>query len=225
MKKSAYLFSGLILTFSLASCGTPSVSSSVSSGNGSSAGPATSIAGTSYTSVDGTTSQSNASEGSGSAVSSESTAPSVSSDGTSSSASSSSAGTSLPSIDYVKVFCETSWSYTYAWITNNGSVTKLCGDWPGAPLNSYNDKWKTYDFKGYASLNIIFNKGSGGQQTKDLSIASAGYWWYYNNQWYQSEPSVNPPSFEPNGTTSGTSMRPRKPANTLPTTPANAKSL
>jgi glycosidase len=185
MKKSAYLFSGLILTFSLASCGTPSVSSSVSSGNGSSAGTSTSIAGTS-SSVTGTPSQSNASEGSGSAVSSEtSTVPQISSD------SSSSAATSLPSIDYIKVFCETSWSYTYAWTTTNGT-TELVGKWPGALLESYNDKWKTYDFKGYTSLNIIFNKGSGAAQTSDLSIDSAGYWWYYGTTWYQSEPAVNP---------------------------------
>jgi hypothetical protein len=41
-------------------------------------------------------------------------------------------------------------------------VTKLVRQMARRFAQSYNDKWKTYDFKGYTSLNIIFNKGSGG---------------------------------------------------------------
>lgn len=97
--------------------------------------------------------------------------------------------TSLPAIDYVKVFCATSWNYTYAWTEEGGTVTKLVGDWPGAALNDFDSNWKTYDFTGYTAFNIIFNTGNGGNQTGDLSIPRAGYWYFYNDQWYNEDPT------------------------------------
>ena len=103
-----------------------------------------------------------------------------------SSDSSASAASSLPAIDYVKVFCETTWTDVYAWKGSGDSVEKLAGDWPGTNLQDYDEHWKTYDFRGQTSLNIIFNRA--GAQTRDLSIPSAGYWWYYQNEWYNEDP-------------------------------------
>ena len=95
---------------------------------------------------------------------------------------------SLPQIDYVKVFCEKTWTHVYAWKGVGGNAEKLVGDWPGSELQNYDDNWKTYDFRGETSFNIIFNAGQNGRQTSDLKITSAGYWWYYQNQWYNEDP-------------------------------------
>lgn len=102
----------------------------------------------------------------------------------------SSSGTSaLPEIDYVKVFCETKWENVWAW-DDEGDFFP---DWPGPALQEYDSNWKTYDFKGRsAPFNIIFNRS--GEQTANLSIPSVGYWWYYQNNWYQTDPLDIPPA-------------------------------
>ena len=90
---------------------------------------------------------------------------------------SSSEDESLPAIDYVKVFAwKTTYTYTYAWIGSGNQVTKLVGDWPGTALQPYDSEWLTYDFEGYTSFNIIFSN-NGQNQTADLTISHAGYYW------------------------------------------------
>ena len=93
----------------------------------------------------------------------------------------------LPNIDYVKVFAPSdSYNTIYAWIGNGDSATKLVGNWPGTKMNKstaigdseHDAKWNTYDFKDKTSLNIIFSS-NGQNQTADLSIDGAGYYWYY----------------------------------------------
>ena len=94
----------------------------------------------------------------------------------------------LPAIDYIKVFVETCWDNVYAWKVNNGKTTEITKSWPGNPLKTYDQNWKTYDFEDYTSLNIIFNASSG--QTADLSIDTAGYFWFYSGQFYTKNPLV-----------------------------------
>ena len=106
----------------------------------------------------------------------------LSSDETSSELTSSNSETvesSLPEISYVQVFAPTVYSHVYAWVENAGVVDELVGTWPGALLKSYDENWRTYDFQGYTALNIIFNVGSSANQTANLTISSAGYYWYY----------------------------------------------
>jgi glycosidase len=67
-------------------------------------------------------------------------------------------------------------------------VHKITGDWPGASLKTYNGSWKTYDFEGYSALNLIFNQGSGKSQTSNLSLSQAGYWYFYQNRFYSTDP-------------------------------------
>ena len=102
----------------------------------------------------------------------------------SSSKTSKSQGTSLPEIDYIKVFCESHWTNVWAWDAGGNLFDK----WPGAELSVYDSDWKTFDFEGKTSLNLIFNEGSDANKTPDLTITSKGYWWYYQNQWYQENP-------------------------------------
>ncbi len=88
----------------------------------------------------------------------------------------------LPAIDYVKVFApKDKYSHIYAW-TSNG---ELLGGWPGKTMVEADDfqtttKWNTYDFKDNTSFNLIFSN-NGNNQTSDLSVSRAGYYWYYNN--------------------------------------------
>lgn len=98
----------------------------------------------------------------------------------SSSPSSSSSKDELPPISYVQVFAPITYSHVYAWTNTNGQVNELCGKWPGTKLKEFNSEWKTYDFPGYDSLNIIFNIGSNQNQTADLYCPEAGYYWYYD---------------------------------------------
>lgn len=92
----------------------------------------------------------------------------------------------LPAIDYIKVFVEPCWDNVYAWKVVDGKTSEITAKWPGDKLNSYDDKWKTYDFPEYTSLNIIFNTSGG--QTADLSIERAGYWWFYSGSFYTKNP-------------------------------------
>lgn len=95
----------------------------------------------------------------------------------------SSSSSSLPAIDYIKVFVESHYTSVWAW-TDKGNLFKA---WPGEALKDYDSSWKTYDFEEYTSLNIIFSE-NGSNQTADLEIPHAGYWWWYQNSWHESNP-------------------------------------
>ena len=97
-------------------------------------------------------------------------------------------------IDYVQVFAPVEYENVYAWQTTSSGTVELLGKWPGTQLKSYNEKWKTYEFKGQTSLNFIFNKNNGSQQTADLSAPAPGYYYYYNGSVYTEEPNGDTPS-------------------------------
>jgi len=96
----------------------------------------------------------------------------------------------LPPISYVQVFAPTLYSHVYAWINESGGVNELVGGWPGTLLKPYDDDWKTYDFQGYTAFNVIFSTGSSANQTQDLSIDGAGYYWYYNGNLTNQKPGT-----------------------------------
>lgn len=85
----------------------------------------------------------------------------------------------LPAIDYVKVFCPTSYTTIYAW-TDSPSA-KIFGEWPGSStaLQAYDENWKTYDFKDRTAVKFIFSVG-GNNQTIDLEADKAGYYWLFD---------------------------------------------
>ena len=87
--------------------------------------------------------------------------------------------------DGIKVYCEPSWLKIYAW----NAQGPLCGEWPGSDLKSAGD-WKYYEFPGLESLNLIFNKGQGGEQTADLSRNGKGVYYYKGSTWYDEEPGI-----------------------------------
>ncbi len=91
---------------------------------------------------------------------------------------------SLPEVDHIVVFVETHWTNVWAWDEKGN----LFPSWPGAKLSDYDDYWKTYDFAGKTSLNIMFNEGASGKKTTELSIPSKGYWWFYQDHWYTYDP-------------------------------------
>ena len=90
---------------------------------------------------------------------------------------------SKETFDGIKVYCEPSWVNIYAW-TEAGP---LCGAWPGSTLKSAGD-WKYYEFPNIDSLNLIFNKGNGGEQTADLYRNGKGVYYYKGEDWYDEEP-------------------------------------
>ena len=96
---------------------------------------------------------------------------------------SSEAGSSEETIDHIQVFCPTNYTKIWAWV---GS-TNLFKAWPGEDLLSYDANWKTYDFPGYTALSVIFSEG-GQNQTRDLSISKAGYWYFLDGNWYNQDP-------------------------------------
>src|SRR5574344_1550533 len=202
MKHSLIVGPALLFVGILSAFGTPltssdgGTSSAAPQSSGTSSSPASTSSGTSSETSEGTSSHS----ASASTSASSSSATSSSTAGTSSSASS-----TLPAIDYIKVFCETSWSYIYTWTGTTPNVEPQ-GAWPGMALNSYDADWKTYNIEGYSSINLIFNTGKGGSQTKDLQITAVGYWWYYNSQFYNSNPKGGSSSSStPSSSTSGRS--------------------
>ncbi len=98
-------------------------------------------------------------------------------------------GQEFPTIDYVKVFADsTEYTHVYAWIGNGNEVTTLCGGWPGTAMSQYDSEWLTYEFHDNVSFNIIFNNNNG-YQTGDLSISAPGYYWCRNQRLYNSKPS------------------------------------
>lgn len=99
----------------------------------------------------------------------------------------------LPTIDYVKVFVKKSTGYThvYAWLGDGSNATKLTGEWPGTKMSEYseNKDWLTYDFRDHVAFNIIFNAGGSQSQTPDLVIPKAGYYWCQGNSISDKAPS------------------------------------
>ncbi len=119
-----------------------------------------------------------------SAASSATSASSTTSASSSASSQASSSAKSQESYNGIKVYCESSWTHIYAWVNDN----KLCGDWPGTGLKQSGD-WKYYEFPDISFVNLIFNNGGNGLQTSDLSLNKQGVYYYYNDAWFDYEPT------------------------------------
>ena len=112
----------------------------------------------------------------------------------------------LPAIDYVKVFAlKEDYSHVYAWTGSGGTATQLVGAWPGTQMESYDDYWNTHDFENYTSFNLIFSS-NGNNQTADLSVSHAGYYWCVEGRLVTEKPKMDdqgqpytPPSDIPQG--------------------------
>ena len=184
MKKTPLV---LLSTLFIISCGpTPVLKPDSSSSQSSSTENSSST-----TSSSSESSSSSSEKTSSSTSSSSETSSSTSSSQSSSSSTSSSSSSELPPISYVQVFCPVRYNYIYAWQNTSSGVKELLGSWPGALLKTYDSEWKTYDFPGETSLNLIFNLGSGQEQTADLSVSEAGYYWYYDNGLHPNKPGEN----------------------------------
>ena len=85
----------------------------------------------------------------------------------------------LPAIDHVQVFAPKNYTHIWAWTSSKN----LFSAWPGTTLNTYadNNAWKTYVFKDYKKINVIFSEG-GSNQTADLSINTPGYYWFTDGE-------------------------------------------
>ncbi|HUN23002.1 MAG TPA: alpha-amylase family glycosyl hydrolase [Anaerolineales bacterium] len=88
----------------------------------------------------------------------------------------------------------------YAWLPTS-PVTELLGPWAGTAMTTEANGWWGYTISGQTSINLIFNNGSGGtgNQTSDLS-RTTGEWWYFNNQWYSTNPETTPTAVPPTAT-------------------------
>ena len=73
------------------------------------------------------------------------------------------------------------YTHAYAW---DDQGKPLLGSWPGATLTSNGGNWN-YTTIAANCANVIFSYNGGGQ-TADLS--TCGDSWWYNNQWYNSNP-------------------------------------
>ncbi|MBQ7250834.1 MAG: starch-binding protein [Bacilli bacterium] len=85
--------------------------------------------------------------------------------------------------DGIKVYCDPTWTHIYAWVDK----TELCGSWPGTGLKTAGD-WKYYEFPDLDFINLIFNRGNGGEQTTDMSLNKKGVYYYHNGKWSTDEP-------------------------------------
>ena len=63
-------------------------------------------------------------------------------------------------------------------------------NWPGVAMTNDGGGWYSYTFNDIRTTNIIFNDEA--NQTGNLSRADEG--WYYNDEWYDSEPDVGNPT-------------------------------
>lgn len=180
MKKRLINFA--LLSLLLVSCSTGGTSSSTSK-NSSNNNTASSQ---SSNNVDSSTSSTSSSKKDESSSSNSSSSSSTSIDNSSSTSSK----TELPPIDHIKVFVESKYTHVYAWLNTSSGAVELCNSWPGTRMNDYNENWRTFEFPEYSALNIIFNV-NGSPQTADLYIAEAGYYWFYDNQFYTSEPNID----------------------------------
>ncbi len=74
----------------------------------------------------------------------------------------------------------------YYWNTIPSSAMPAV-TWPGANMTA-DGQWFKFTFNNTSSTSLIFNDG-GANKTMDLSRNKTGY--YYNNQWYDTNPLVN----------------------------------
>lgn len=102
----------------------------------------------------------------------------------------------LPPVDYIVVFAPLVYTHVYAWL---GTGEEIVGAWPGIPMKPFDDEWNTYDFVGYQELNMIFNVGSNQNQTADLYVGEAGYYWYYDNNLHPVAPDSPGTDPDPGG--------------------------
>lgn len=80
----------------------------------------------------------------------------------------------------------------YAWLDNNGQITKLLGNWSGKDMllaSEEGDDWYKYTIEGYTACNLIFNDGN--NQTNDLYRDRTGY--YKDNNWTNGNPENQKP--------------------------------
>ncbi|MCR5079238.1 MAG: starch-binding protein [Bacilli bacterium] len=87
--------------------------------------------------------------------------------------------------DGIKVYCDPSWNNIYAWVSENGKNTELCGAWPGTSLKEAGE-WKYFEFPSRDYVNLIFNNST--NQTSDLSLAEKGVYYYHGSSWYDHRP-------------------------------------
>lgn len=88
----------------------------------------------------------------------------------------------LPSVDHIVVFAPVSMKYTYVYYWNKGDADHNAA-WPGVKMTVWSGSadWYIVDMTGFTVGKIIFNSGSGGTQTADLSLPESGYHWYVND--------------------------------------------
>jgi alpha-amylase len=98
-----------------------------------------------------------------------------------------------PGSDFIVYFKKpTNWASAtkiYYWNTvpNNAMPTVT---WPGANM-TLDGQWYKFTFNATSSTNLLFNDG-GTNKTIDLSRNKTGY--YYNNQWYDTDPLTTNPT-------------------------------
>lgn len=87
----------------------------------------------------------------------------------------------------ITIYCAAaSAPYLYAW---DGSGITLNGGWPGTRMTEYvtgidGTKWWKKTFTNQTVISIIFNTGSGGSQTSDISNISSDVYYYYDGSTY-----------------------------------------
>ncbi len=88
--------------------------------------------------------------------------------------------------DGIRIYVEKKWSYVFLW----GGASSA--SWPGDALttSSSNGKWWLVELEGVSSSNIIFNKGSGKEQTEDLALSAKGTYYFYGGNWYTEDPTA-----------------------------------
>ena len=75
--------------------------------------------------------------------------------------------------------------YKYIWSWPEGADGTL------ASLKDEGNGWYGYTFENTSSINIIFRPNGGNDwngQTADLKLSACGEYWYYNGEWYTSNP-------------------------------------
>ncbi|WP_072159064.1 starch-binding protein [Persicobacter sp. CCB-QB2] len=70
------------------------------------------------------------------------------------------------------------------WNASDGSAS----NWPGVPMNAEGNQWFSYTIADITSTQLLFHDGNG-NQTADLNRSTEG--WYFNGQWYDSNPEAN----------------------------------
>jgi len=103
---------------------------------------------------------------------------------------------SVPSVGYVKIFAPKEYTHVWAWYKDGGQDKNYFPvSWPGEELNSFkpDTNWKTYDFTDRTDIWVIVSI-NGNSKSADAHLTSAGNWWYYNNEWTQTDPRTLPPT-------------------------------